>query len=88
MQRLEVSGAVRPLYGSLGVKGFISKIILRCTVSKTSKLPAIFMFHFSILNRNKSLHFFRCIFLSLKISDLFDSGDRNIVLFESLHKLP
>ena len=22
MQRLEVSGAVRPLYGSLGVKGF------------------------------------------------------------------
>ena len=26
MQRLEVSGAVRPLYGSLGVKG----LILRC----------------------------------------------------------
>ena len=24
MQRLEVSGAVRPLYGSLGVKGLIS----------------------------------------------------------------
>jgi len=23
MQRLEVSGAVRPLYGSLGVKGFL-----------------------------------------------------------------
>jgi hypothetical protein len=23
MQRLEVSGAVRPLYGSLGVKGFM-----------------------------------------------------------------
>ena len=25
MQRLEVSGAVRPLYGSLGVKGLICK---------------------------------------------------------------
>jgi len=28
MQRLEVSGAVRPLYGSLGVKG-LKEIILR-----------------------------------------------------------
>jgi len=38
MQRLEVSGAVRPIYGSLGVKRLISKInILRCTVSKISK---------------------------------------------------
>ena len=26
MQRLEVSGAVRPLYGSLGVKGLINYI--------------------------------------------------------------
>jgi len=25
MQRLEVSGAVRPLYGSLGVKGFLRR---------------------------------------------------------------
>ena len=29
MQRLEVSGAVRPLYGSLGVKG-LTKVILLC----------------------------------------------------------
>ena len=28
MQRLEVSGAVRPIYGSLGVKRLITKIIL------------------------------------------------------------
>jgi len=28
MQRLEVSGAVRPLYGSLGVKGLRSHRIL------------------------------------------------------------
>ena len=28
MQRLEVSGAVRPLYGSLGVKGLINVLIL------------------------------------------------------------
>jgi len=28
MQRLEVSGAVRPLYGSLGVKGLITVYIL------------------------------------------------------------
>ena len=27
MQRLEVSGAVRPLYGSLGVKGLMHKIL-------------------------------------------------------------
>jgi len=26
MQRLEVSGAVRPLYGSLGVKGLITTL--------------------------------------------------------------
>ena len=36
MQRLEVNGAVRPMYGSLGVKRLITNIILRCTVSKTS----------------------------------------------------
>ena len=27
MQRLEISGAVRPLYGSLGVKGLISEFV-------------------------------------------------------------
>ena len=37
MQRLEVSGAVRPIYGSLGVKRLITKIILRCAVSRTLK---------------------------------------------------
>jgi len=29
MQRLEVSGAVRPLQGSLGVKGLIKIVMLR-----------------------------------------------------------
>ena len=38
MQCLEVSGAVRLIYGSLGVKRLITKIRLRCTVSKKSKL--------------------------------------------------
>ena len=28
MQRLEVSGAVRPIYGSLGVKGLMSEPLL------------------------------------------------------------
>jgi len=28
MQRLDVSGAVRPLYGSLGVKGLIMSTVL------------------------------------------------------------
>jgi hypothetical protein len=30
MQRLEVSGAVRPLYGSLGVKGLKISVRLTC----------------------------------------------------------
>ena len=30
MQRLEVSGAVRPLYGPLGVKGLISDVSDEC----------------------------------------------------------
>jgi len=30
MQRLEVSGAVRPLYGSLGVKRLITSLIFCC----------------------------------------------------------
>jgi len=33
MQRLEVSGAVRPLYGSLGVKGLRTKIIITVTAN-------------------------------------------------------
>ena len=32
MKRLEVSGAVRPLYGSLGVKGLIRVIVLCLTL--------------------------------------------------------
>ena len=31
MQRLEVSGAVRPLYGSLGVKG-LNTVYYRCII--------------------------------------------------------
>jgi len=63
----------------------------QCYVIRT--LAVLFMFHFSILKYNRSLHSalchsVRCIFLSLKMSDLFDNGNFNIVLFESLHKLP
>ena len=32
MKRLEVSGAVRPLYGSLGVKGLIHTVPSKTTV--------------------------------------------------------
>jgi len=35
MQRLEVSGAVRPLYGSLGVKGLIYCLAIKCSLSTT-----------------------------------------------------
>ena len=35
MQRLEVSGAVRPMYGSLGVKRLISVPMAEPSVSKT-----------------------------------------------------
>ena len=31
MQRLEVSGAVRPIYGSLGVKQLIVRNVVTCT---------------------------------------------------------
>ena len=34
MQRLEVSGAVRPIYGSLGVKRLIAKIKVPCNVQR------------------------------------------------------
>jgi len=37
MQRLEVSSAVRSIYGSLCVKQLRNKYILRCTVSKILK---------------------------------------------------
>ena len=33
MQRLEVSGAVRPLYGSLGVKGLKEQLVLTGNIS-------------------------------------------------------
>ena len=32
MQRLEVSGAVRPIYGSLGVKGLRNKFTETCFI--------------------------------------------------------
>jgi len=35
MQHLEVSGAVRPLYGSLGVKGLMFKDIELCEKFKS-----------------------------------------------------
>ena len=50
MQRLEVSGAVRPLYGSLGVKGLSSvgrkKQIILCP-AKEKFMPAVF-WHYSL----------------------------------------
>ena len=58
MQRLVVSGAVGPIYGSLGVKRLswlIAKIILRCTVSKTSKFYVLFC------TRGKLGIFFYCV---------------------------
>jgi hypothetical protein len=40
MQRLEVSGAVRPLYGSLGVKGLTSRWGTSvCETIRTSRWP-------------------------------------------------
>jgi len=38
MQRLEVSGAVRPLYGSLGVKGLNVQILELCTLFQCNKI--------------------------------------------------
>ena len=38
MQRLEVSGVVRPLYGSLGVKG-LRDIVNMCTQKWTHRVP-------------------------------------------------
>jgi len=37
MQRLEVSGAVRPLYGSLGVKGLMKTTNIRHSRTKSSR---------------------------------------------------
>ena len=42
MQRLELSGAVRPLYGSLGVKGLI-RLPGRCTLVNVSTYPLVRM---------------------------------------------
>ena len=39
MQRLEVSGVVRPLYGSLGVKG-LRDIVNMCTQKWTHRVPS------------------------------------------------
>jgi hypothetical protein len=43
MQRLEVSGAVRPLYGSLGVKGLMlcKEIIAVCSQIHTKHLNTL-----------------------------------------------
>ena len=59
MQRLEVSGAVRLIYRSLGVKGLswlIAKIILRCTFSKTSKTWSVVL-----LNKKYIYSYLKCI---------------------------
>ena len=41
MQRLEVSGEVRPIYGSLGVKRLTETLI----ISRSNKVPLPFRFH-------------------------------------------
>ena len=41
MQRLEVSGVVRPLYGSLGVKGLKAANTVCATSEKNKVLPPI-----------------------------------------------
>ena len=38
MQRLEVSGAVRPLYGSLGVKGLNLSGVSAATLTRTGSI--------------------------------------------------
>ena len=42
MQRLEVSGAVRPLYGSLGVKGLIWADLRGSVIVDEKKLQLYF----------------------------------------------
>ena len=41
MKRLEVSGAVRPIYGSLGVKRLVSILLLLITVVTTVTVSAV-----------------------------------------------
>jgi hypothetical protein len=49
MQRLEVSGAVRPLQWSLGVKGLISEQVVCTEVMSPFVMPTteVFLFHLS-----------------------------------------
>ena len=53
MQRLEFSGAVRPLYGSLGVKGLITDAVL--TAHRLS--PFMSPTDFSQLLKTQTLYF-------------------------------
>ena len=49
MKRLEVSGAVRPIYGSLGVKRLIKVLLIQETLNKrnlmTTGLMAVYESH-------------------------------------------
>jgi len=60
MQRLEVSDAVRPLYGSLGIKGLINP--LRHSDNYSDYLPTI------KLNVNEIMHSRNPIFFSVYIA--------------------
>ena len=83
MQRLEVSGAVRSIYGSLGVKRLITKVnILRFTVSKTStKKKKVSALHVTPLYQ----HLRRKYFLSCP-DDVGSATFRNIGKFLPGHK--
>ena len=48
MQRLEISGAVRPIYGLLGVKRLTNRTTMKWFISKSSKCT--FNLPFSIPN--------------------------------------
>ena len=63
MQRLEVSGAVRPIYGSLGVK--------RLNTRKTSVMPdEVGCFPSEMYAKSDSLHFHTAIFPTEKKKSL------------------
>ena len=47
MTRLEVSGAVRPIYGSLGVKRFKIRELYSCIADCRTEIPVIFSGPFS-----------------------------------------
>ena len=78
MQHLEVSGAARPLYGSLGIKGLI-------TIHDTGLYDQIYNIkNFRRINKN-SLNDFICILNFELWEDIFAEKEVNII-FNSFFK--